>query len=96
MSVQEQATRFRRSLAADADVEVWLVVADQRLLGYASLGPSRDADAEAGKCPIKPARRPHHARGVTAISAIRARPRLRTRPSTSRPSIAAPAWRVTR
>lgn len=47
MSVEEQAPRFRRALAGDTGAEVWLAEAD-RPLGYASLGPSRDDDAEAG------------------------------------------------
>ena len=48
MSVGEQAARFRRFLTPDTDAEVWLAEDDRRLLGYASLGPSRDEQATAG------------------------------------------------
>lgn len=47
LSVAEQARRFLRLLAGDAGVEVWVAEDDQRVLGYASLGPSRDEDATA-------------------------------------------------
>lgn len=48
MSTEDQAARFRRFLTPDADAEVWLAEADQRLLGYAGLGPPRDEHASSG------------------------------------------------